>query len=350
MMRRAAAAVMAVLLIAGCAASVDEPDVAGSPSGSPSTAVSPFPTAGGNGSLFTVRWNSEVTVESHPISADGSVGAAVPILSEPGDEQTFPALLDSLAELALTGTFQDYWTTDLQVRAGGEVVTEVAAPRWCAGEGLSYATCVLLDATRLARTTELGRDPMTGEGPDEGSILVSSLSDGETLAEYGPIEDLSTILGTASPDELILVTTPPGDGDQARASTVLRMDLTDGTTTQMGTSPRGWGPLCPIGADSVLGYTITDTSDGQAIDTLSTTSVVGSATVAEVTWSVQDDVGCSADGRYLYLNRATAPPTGENDNEPPNPPTTVERIDLTSGARDSVLVLDPGVSLALVGR
>ena len=350
MMRRAAAAVMAVVSIAGCASSVTEPDAAGSPSASPSTSAPPSPAAGGNGNLFTVQWSSNIIVESHPISADGSVGTADEILSEPGDDQTFPALIDGLAELALTGTFENYWTSVLQVRAGGAVTTEVSAPRWCGGEGLSYAPCVLLDATRVARTTELGRDPMTGEGPDGGSILVSSLSDGATLAEYGPIKNLSTILGTDSPDEVIVVTTPPGDGDRARASTVLRMDLTDGTTKQVGTSPLGWGPLCPVGANSILGYTTKDTSNGQAIDTISTTAVVGSATVAEVTWALQDAVGCSADGRFLYLNRATAPPTGENDNEPPNPPTTVERIDLASGARESVLVLEPGVTLTLVGR
>ena len=350
MSRRAAVGVVAGLLIAGCASSVDEPDTASSPSAAPSASTPATAPAGGNGNLFTVQWAANITVQSHPISTDGAVGAAERILSEPGDDQTFPALIDGVAELALTGTFENYWTTVLQVREGSAVITEVAAARWCGGEGLSYAACVLLDETRMARTTELGRDPMTGDGPDEGSILVSALSDGQTLAEYGPIADLSTILGTASPDEVIVVTAPPGDGDEASVSTVLRMDLTDGTTAQVGTSPEGWGPLCPIGADSVLGYTTRDTSNGEAIDTVSTTAVVGPATVAEVTWEIQDAVGCSADGRFLYLNPTTAPPTGENDNEAPNPPTTVQRIDLASGARDSVLVLEPGVTLALVGR
>ena len=89
----------------------------------------------------------------------------------------------------------------------------MAAPRWCGGEGLTYNLCTLLDETRVARTTELGRDPETGEGPSEGTILVSSLTDGSTISELGPFADLSMMLGTGSPDEVLIVTTPAQSAD-----------------------------------------------------------------------------------------------------------------------------------------
>jgi hypothetical protein len=350
MFRSAAAVVLGVLLLTGCSGS--ETGSSGDPTGS--AAASPGVEAtgepGGNGTLVTVQWSADVVLEGHPIGADGTVGAAQQILSGPADDSSFPAAIDGAGTTVLTGTFADYWTDRLVVHEGGQVVGEVDAPQWCGGEGLTYAHCVLLDGTRIARTTELGRDPATGEGAAQGSILVSSLDDGATLARYGPIDDLSGILGTASAEEILVVTTPFDEGDDARPSTILRMDLGDGSTTPVGTSPPGWGPLCPIGADSVLGYTTRDVSGGQAIDTLSTTAVVGPATAAEVQWEVGDAVGCSADGRFLFLQDIPAPPTGENDTEAPNPPTTVERVDLATGQRHSALVLDPGVQVALVTR
>ncbi len=277
------------------------------------------------------------TITSHLIGGDGSIGAASPVLSGPADDTTFPGIVDGIGATALTGSFTDYWTTDLQVRSGGQVSTEVAAPRWCGGEGLTYNLCTLLDETRMARTTELGRDPETGEGPSGGTILVSSLTDGSTISELGPFSDLSMMLGSGTPDKVLIVTTPAQSADDPTVpSTVLRLDVSDGLTAKLGDSPAGWVPLCPIGADSVLGFT----SEGTA----SSAAVVGPAQVAAVTWDEQDSVvGCSADGRFLYLQRIPQPPTEEvEDSEPPNPPTALERIALADGTGSEVLTLAPG--------
>jgi hypothetical protein len=117
---------------------------------------------------------------------------------------------------------------------------------------------------------------------------------------------------------------------------VYRLDVSDGLTKELGGSPTGWVPLCPIGAASVLGFT----SEGAAYSA----AVVGSATVGAVTWDQQDLVaGCSADGQFLYLQRIPQPPTEETeDTEPPNPATALERISLADGTRSEVLTLAPG--------
>ena len=338
-------------LLAGCGGG-DGTGSAGAPTGSPAAPTGAQPTGdpGGNGTLVTVQWSAQVVLEGHPIGADGTLGAARQILSGPADDRTFPAAIDGIGTTVLTGTFADYWTSRLALHEGERIVGEVDAPQWCGGEGLTYAQCVLLDGARIARTTELGRDPVSGEGAAQGSILVSSLDDGATLVQHGPIPDLSAILGTASAEEIIVVTTPASEGGHLGPSTVLRMDLGDGSTTPVGTSPPGWGPLCPIGADSVLGFTTRDVPGGQALATVSTSAVVGPATAAEVQWEVGDAVGCSADGRFLFLQDMPAPATGEDDTEVLDPPTTVERVDLATGQRHSALVLDPGVQVALVTR
>ena len=340
MLSRAVVAGVGVLLLAGCASGSDP----GEPTASVTTGDS---GAGGNGTVYTSLRDTTagtLTITGHPISGDGSLGAAAVLLAEPADDATYPFVVDGLGATTLTGTFTDYWTTDLQVRADGQVTGEVAAPRWCGGEGLSYNPCALLDSTRLARTTELGRDPETGDGPSEGSVLVSSLVDGSTLAEFGPFADLSMMLGTGSPDEVLIVTTPAQSAEDPDVpSTVLRMDATDGSTSEIGVSPPGWAPVCPIGEDSVLGFTTQDTS---------TASVVGTAQVAAIVWEQQDSVvGCSADGRFLYVQRIPQPPTEEmEDTEPPNPSTALERITLADGSRSEVLVVPPGEIAAPITR
>jgi len=323
---------MGLVLVAGCSSGSD----AAAPSASTTAAQV---GAAGNGTLYTSLWDTTagtLTITGHPIGADGSLGAAAPLLSDPADDTTFPGVVDGVGDATVTGSFTDYWTTDVEVRVDGQVTGEVAAPRWCGGEGLTYTPCALLDSTRLARTTELGRDPETGDGPSEGSVLVSSLADGSTIAEYGPFADLSMMLGTGTPDEVLLVTTPAQSAeDPGVPSTVMVLDVTDGSTTEVGDSPVGWAPLCPIGADSVLGFTMLDAP---------TAAVVGPAPVGAITWDQQDSVvGCSADGRFMFVQRIPQPPTEEvEDTEPPNPSTTVERITLADGSRSEVLVLPPG--------
>ncbi len=330
---------IAALLLAGCSSSAGEPaDTSASPSAS---------TPAGNGTLYTAATDTSAgtrTITGYQVGADGSVGPAAELLSGPADDTTFPAVVDGVGATALTGDFSDYWTTDVAVHSGAEVTSEVPAPRWCGGEGLTYNVCTLLDGSRLARTSDLGRDPETGEGPSEGSITVSSLTDGATVAEFGPFTDLSMMLGTGSPDEVVIVTTPAQSADAGVASTVLRLDLTDGTTTEIGVSPAGWAPLCTIGSDSVLGYP-TDDATSSAV-------VVGPAKVGDVTWDQRDSiVGCSADGQFLYVQRIPQPPTEDvEDEEAPNPPTAVERIALADGSRSPVLTLDAGVVAGPVTR
>jgi hypothetical protein len=319
---------LGLILLAGCASTSD---VAGDPPGTEGPMS--------NGTLYTSVWDTEAgtrTITGHAIGQDGSVGAAVPLLSGPANDTSFPGVEDGVGAAALTGSFTDFWTTDLQVRSAGEVTAEVAAPRWCGGEGLRYNLCTLLDDTRIARTTDLGRDPETGDGPSEGSILVSSLADGATISELGPFADLSMMLGTGSANHVIIVTTPAQSAeDPSVPSTVLRLDVTDGLTAEIGDSPAGWVPLCPIGSDSVLGFT----SEGAPAAV-----VVGPAEIADVTWDEQDTfVGCSADGRFLYVQRIPQPPTEETEDlEPPNPSTALERISLADGSRSAVLTLPPG--------
>ncbi len=336
MVNRTVVVGLGLVLLAGCSSASSSSDPSGSPSGSTGTTGA----TEGNGVLYTSLWDTSAgtrTVTSHPIGDDGAVGAAAPVLSGPADDTTFPGVVDGIGATALTGSFTDYWTTDLQVRSGDQVSAEVAAPRWCGGDGPTQNLCTLLDETRIARTTELGRDPETGEGPSEGTILVSSLADGSTISELGPFADLSMMLGTSSPDKVLIVTTPAQSADNPSVpSTVLSLDVSDGLTKALGDSPAGWVPLCPIGAESVLGFT----SEG----TQSSAAVVGPAQVADVTWDEQDSVvGCSADGGYLYLQRIPQPPTEEvEDTEPPNPPTAVERVALADGSRSEVLTLAPG--------
>ncbi len=338
MVRRLLVIGVAGALLAACASTSSEPGGEGGASGSP--APSPSSVSTGNGTLYSSAWAAQVgsvTINAHPIGADGSLGTPAELLSGPASDTTFPGVVDGKGPLALTGTFTDYWTTDVQLHSDGQVTDEVAAPRWCGGEGLLYNVCTLLDEARLARTTDLGRDPETGEGPAEGSIIVSSLADGSTIDEFGPFPDLTMMLGTDSPDEVLLVTTPFLPAEEPSApSDVLRLDVTDGSVTELGVSPVGWAPLCAIGADSVLGFTFEGST--------STALVVGPAQVADVTWEQQDSVvGCSADGRFLYLQRIPQPPTEDvEDTEPPNPGTAVERISLADGSRSQVLVLPAG--------
>ena len=336
MVNRTVVAGLGLVLLSGCSS-------AGGGAADPS-ASAPGPSAsagkaGGNGTVFSSVMDTTagtVTITSHPVNADGSIGDATELLTGDATDTGFPAVVDGIGPTTLTGSFTDFWTTDLQTRAAGSVTGEVPAPTWCGGEGLRSNQCTLLDAMRVARTTDLGRDPETGEGPSEGSILVSSLSDGSTLDELGPFADLTTMYGTDSADSVLIVTTPAQSADSpSAASTVLRLDLTDGTTAEVGTSPTGWVPLCPMGTDSVLGYTDDQTP---------TAAVVGPAKVGAVTWDEQDSiVGCSADGLFLYVQRIPQPPTEETeDTEPPNPSTALERISMADGSRAEVLTLAPG--------
>lgn len=350
MVRRAIALSFGLVLLGGCGSAAESP---GEPTGtSASASESSAGPVGGNGTVYTSSWGSVLTITGHTINGDGSVGPGTELLSQEASDFDFAAVIDGVGADALSANLTDFWSTEVRLHTDGQVVSEVAAPDWCGGEGLTYAVCTLLDDTRVARTTSLGRDPVLGDGPEEGSILVSSLEDGSTLAEFGPFDDLSMVLGTASPDELILVMTPPGtiDGPSGPGS-VLRLDLTDASTTELGESPTGWVPLCPTGSDSVLGYTISDgATDGTRISTPVEVGE-GSGTVAAVSWSDEQPVGCSADGRFLYLEQIPLPPDGTvEDREPANTSGVLERVTLSDGSRDQALVLEQGTLAGPVTR
>lgn len=329
----------ALLLAAGCASSDDTPAASSSPSSSAAQ-----PTAApdaGNGWAFASRWDDDVTITGYPIGADGSVGDGVTVLTGPADDTTYPGVVDGIGQAILTGTFEDFWTRDLAVRsaATGEAVSELDVPQWCGGEGLGYNICVLLDDVRVARTSDLG-----GEQSVEGTLTISSLQDGSTLDEFGPYPGLTMVLGTSDADTLLLVTVDsPGDPESNSPGDVLALDLTSGTTTAIGEAPADWAPLCAIGTDSVLGFTFGTPPRAVA---------VGPAQVGEVEWSEDEDpIGCSADGRFLYVQHFPQPPGEEmEDTEPPNPPTTLDRITLADGTREAVLTLDPLVGAGPITR
>lgn len=297
------------------------------------------------GSVYASTWDDTRTITRYPINPDGTVGSPNTLLSEPADQVTFPGVLDGIGSTAITGSFSEYWTTKVQLRdaTSGEVTSEVDAPDWCGGEGLTYNACVQLDDTRIARTSRLGE-----EGVQDSTITVSSLQTGETLAELGPFPGLVNLFGTTDPNTvmILIADTPNTDPPEPRSGTVNTLDLTSGKTTEVGKHSDSWSPMCAIGTDSMLGYTMDDPPAAE---------VVGPATIGEATWSEDDTpVGCTSDGKYVYVQHIPQPPGGESqddeDSEPPNPATTLDRISLTDGQRTAVLTLDSGVYAELISR
>jgi hypothetical protein len=73
---------LGLVLLAGCASASDP----SSPSDSPNGSARPSATAEGNGTVYTSQWDTEagtLTITGHPIGADGSLGPAARLLSEP---------------------------------------------------------------------------------------------------------------------------------------------------------------------------------------------------------------------------------------------------------------------------
>jgi hypothetical protein len=327
--------VAACALVAACASPAsDEPT--GSPSASEPGSASPTAPATGYGSIYTAQLGGDTKpYQRHVIGPDGSVGEGAPIFTSPASDFDYRAVIDGVGGTLVTGTFSDYWTTQIQVvdaATGEERGEPLDAPQWCGGEGLLYNACALLDGTRMARTSDLG-----GEGLPESTIYVTSLETGETLAELGPFAGLFNIFGTTDPNTLVILTSaaPNQDPPEPRPGTVARLDVSSGEVTEVGAYPAGWAPICTVGTDSVLGYNLT--GDPSA-------TMVGPAAVGQVTWPTEDTpMGCSADGRFLYLQRIPQPPGEEQeDTEAPNPATSLDRIDLSTGVREPVLALKTG--------
>lgn len=317
-----AAATLVLLVLGGCAGGGDS-GVDGTPtppspsSSSPSPDGSASPVAG-NGA-FLVQAPGEPGAQRYPIAADGTVGAGAEVAWESGPDAEATLLLDALGPWALTRT-SELPLTDvsatlaLQVRdvVSGEVLHALDVPGWCSGpDGASYP-CLLLDETRIVRTTPI-------DGEREGTITISSIEDGRTLAEFGPFPALAGVNPTDSPDALNVVTFD-GSASGFRFQT---LDTRTGETTQIGTIPVGQAWLCLLGTDSVLTYTSTLATIGPAR--------VAAVEVPEVTGEGPGAVGCSADGAFLYVR------TGDPRDEAGE--LVIDRVSLADGSRAPALTL-----------
>ena len=176
------------------------------PSGAPSGSTGTTAASEGNGILYTSPWDTSAgtrTITSHPIGAgrrgrgrrpsccpDLRMTRASPASSTGSVHRAhgqLHRLLDHRPPGPLRRPGQRRGGRATMVRGRGPDLQPLHAP----------------GRDPVARTTELGRDPETGEGPAEGTILVSSLADGSTISELGPFADLSMMLGTGSPDEVL---------------------------------------------------------------------------------------------------------------------------------------------------
>lgn len=320
-MKRGCGAALAAtaLVLAGCASS-SEPGSVGSTAAGSSTAASPSGTQapGGNGSLYYYP-KPGTRADRFPIGTDGTIGAPVAVPWETGADAEATVLADGVGPWALTQIvelpFSDVAATkSLQVRRvdTGEVVHEIKVPGWCSGpDGASYP-CLLLDETRIVRTTPI-------DGERDGTITISSIDTGGTIAEYGPFPVLAGVLPTTSPDYLVVLTYDRA----ARARTILRLDTRTGDTTKIGTLPVQQPPICVLGTDSILAYD-------------SKLKVVGPATVAPVDVpELANDgpgaVGCSADGSHVYVRTSTA--------FDPEKELAIDAVALVDGSRTKAVTL-----------
>lgn len=349
---RVAAVAAAGLLLAACTSS---PDSTTSPSTAPTTSASPSVTGGGgNGSLYVTDWNpdgGQLTITRRVIADDGSVGAGTTLVSEDADASQFAAVFDGLGETALTGTVADFETTELQDRdaASGAVRSRVRARGWCAGQ-TDFRVCVLADRGHVARTTSIGSD--SDAAAQDASVIITSLATGRTEATYGPFANLTMMSTSTTPGEvlLFLADKPDSATEDTGPGRIEALDTATGATRTLGTYPGGWSPVCAIGPDSVLGLSV----DGPPVTPPApeTFWAIGPATLARIPWDGDEQVvGCSADGRFLYLQRIPQPPgEGTQDTDPPNPASTLDRVTLADGSRASVLTLDPGISAGPITR
>jgi hypothetical protein len=295
---------VAALLLTGCAGTGDESP--GSPTPNPTASV-------GNGA-FIVEMADGSAALLYPIGADGALGAPAPVPWESGPAGEGIRLLDAVGPWALTATFVPPLTdvsrnTQLQVRdvVTGEVLHQLDVPGWCSGpDGADYP-CLLLDDMRMARSTPL-------DGIEDATVTIGSTETGETLAEFGPFPALAAVRATNSPDALVLISY---DGANQR-HTAQRLDVRTGATAPIGSLPTTQPLECILGADSIL--TVDDT----------TLQAVGPAPVAptqvpELGRAGPGAVGCTPDGRYLYVRTDwTADPEAE---------LVIDAISLTDGAR-----------------
>ncbi|MGB7981551.1 MAG: hypothetical protein WCF36_12245 [Candidatus Nanopelagicales bacterium] len=285
-----------------------------------------------NGAFYTQgEVGQDLVIWRHPIDQTGAFGDAVAVYRGPGGRQQGPSVVDGLSPWVLLEWYEDGISTDLAVLEGSQELARVRAPAWCGGDGPDGFACSLLEDTRLARTTVLapGRyQPV--------SILLSSLADGATVAEYGPFPGLQSLLGTTSPDHLILqVADPPvgteGDGDAGQVSTgqMMTLDVSTGATTPIGRYSARWSPLCASGTDEVIGIQRSEDGPDQRL----TLSALGPSTYPVFSWLASEGyepMGCSADAKFVYL--ASIEPSEEGAVR-----MIVDRVEVSSADRQTVL-------------
>jgi len=298
------------LVLGGC----DEHDGDTGPNTGPSAGARSHSSqsASTNGSVLVATSSG---AQRYPIQADGSLG-------DPVSVTRLGSVIDGRAGSLLTGQFvDDPYTRRLAIQdATTGAVTATQDVDWCGGEGPEHKACVLLDATRIAHT------PVLWAGGEGGPVTISSITDGTTQAELGPFAALLDVIGTESSQQvLLLISDPAQGGDLATyppSGLVQRLDLTTGTTADIGRYPEQFSPVCAVGSDSLLGHVTA--ADGSV-----TLKMVGPAVVHEslldgASWgSPNAPLGCSADGRFVYAPVASA--DGES--------LSLERIALADGSR-----------------
>ena len=295
---------IAALLLGGCA---------GTGGQSPGSATPSTTAPVGNGALLVEVANG-AGAQRYPISADGVLGPPTDVPWESGPAAQGTRLLDAVGPWALTATFDPPPTdvsrnTQLQVRevATGEVLHQLDVPGWCSGpDGADYP-CVLLDDTRMARSTPL-------DGIEDATVTIHSTDTGQTLAEFGPYPALAAVRATSSPDTLILISY---DGAGMR-HTAQRLDLGTGDTARIGSLPTTQPWLCILGTDSIL------TVDGSTLQGLGP-APVAAVEVPELDGHGPGAVGCTPDGGHLYVR---TDPTVDPDAE-----LVIDVIALRDGSR-----------------
>lgn len=282
---------------------------------------SPTPAASGNGSVYLGTGSG---VRRYPIEMDGSLGSAT-------DFSLDGNVVDGRGAAALTGVFEDVYSIRLDVRdaASGAVRYSVDAD-WCGGEGAEFRWCVLLDGTRVVRTSTLW------PGKPGGTVTISSMKEGADLEAFGEVPGLMGLVGTESADAVLRqiadapMSTAGGDlaAPPTPAGSTERMDLASGSVTPLGSYPQAFTPLCAVGLDSLLGYT--SPTAGTADEGAFTLTMVGSAPISPALsgaavgiWPTDPPRGCSADGRFAFA--PTASPDGQG--------LALERIGLADASR-----------------
>jgi hypothetical protein len=303
------------------------------------------------------------TLSRYPIGADGSLGAEQEVYSQTADATHVISPVDAVGNTLLTTNAAlvgpagsgglNPESIDVRDLTTGEITSTLDAPRWCGVVGLGFAhfQCVLSGPDRLVRTSEI---PMPGAfgGPDESpnpdvTIWVSSLQSGEDLDTQGPIRNLQTVSGTSAPDILLITVAdndptvspdPSGEPMPVNSSgTLQQLDLATGQTTLLGTYPALWFPVCPIGTEAMLGYGVAE--DNPNAQTAQIMVVGESPETSAISLDTSEfPVGCSADGKFLYVQ--SFPIEG-------NGPLSLDMITLADGTRTSALELSESGGAAM---